>query len=244
MENGTHAYGTAAGFIAESGILDAQLASGNLSDNFWRAVEQRDAVLVVANTPDGPRMLNWYSSEWPEIWEEGRDVWQSASDFAMGACMLIPRAIRPEWPRESYVFDFDAGAPQRRPYQAKGSTILLPIHPRHAEHILDGTKTYEFRRVAPQRVVASIVLYSTSPVMAVVGKAEVLGLVEGPKDAVWEETSATAGITRAEFDAYYRDRETALAYRLGAVAEYAVPRPLADYGIRRAPQSFTYLEGP
>lgn len=124
---------------------------------------------------------------------------------------------------------------------ANPARILLPIHPGHAEHILDGTKLFEFRRVISRRPVIRIVLYATAPVMAVVGEAGVLGLVSGMKAEVWEAAAAGAGISRDEFDAYYADRDTAMAYRLGGVTRYREARPLAAYGVARAPQSFIYL---
>ena len=51
--------------------------------------------------------------------------------------------------------------------------ILLSINPIHVENIMNGTKRYEFRKKACKRHVDKILIYSTNPIMRVVGEAEV-----------------------------------------------------------------------
>lgn len=48
--------------------------------------------------------------------------------------------------------------------------ILLSINPIHVENILNGTKSYEFRKRACKKQVDRILIYSTNPVMKVVGR--------------------------------------------------------------------------
>ena len=47
--------------------------------------------------------------------------------------------------------------------------ILLSINPNHVENILNGTKRYEFRKKVCKRHVDKILIYSTTPIMKVVG---------------------------------------------------------------------------
>jgi len=119
--------------------------------------------------------------------------------------------------------------------------LLLPIRPDHVENILRGTKQYEFRRVRARRPVELIVIYSTAPVSMIVGEAEVTGIVDGSLEEVWRQTADVAGISRESFDIYYRGRNKAFAYRLGAVRKYRRPKRLAELGLASAPQSFVYL---
>lgn len=119
--------------------------------------------------------------------------------------------------------------------------ILLSINPEHVENILNGSKKVEYRKVKCRRDVDRILIYSTSPVMKVVGEAVVLKVLEGLPDNVWQLTSQYAGITRNFFDKYYEDKSKAVAFKLGKVTKYKEPLSLSDLGINSAPQSFIYL---
>lgn len=119
--------------------------------------------------------------------------------------------------------------------------ILLSINPQYVERIMCGEKKYEFRKNVCKRNVDKIVIYSTSPVMKVVGEAEVEEvLVDEPKK-IWNVTEEYSGVEREFFDEYYEGREQAVAYKLKSVVEYDKPKMLNEYGIKNAPQSFCYL---
>ena len=119
--------------------------------------------------------------------------------------------------------------------------ILLSINPQYVERIMCGEKKYEFRKNVCKRNVDKTVIYSTSPVMKVVGEAEVEEvLVDEPKK-IWNVTEEYSGVEREFFDEYYEGREQAVAYKLKSVVEYDKPKMLNEYGIKNAPQSFCYL---
>lgn len=119
--------------------------------------------------------------------------------------------------------------------------LLLPINPEHVDSILRGVKKYEFRKVRNRRPIDRIVIYSTAPVSMIVGEAEVTGIVSGSPAEIWARTAEHSGISREFFEAYFRGRSTAFAYRLGMVSRYESPKCLADLGIAGAPQSLVYL---
>lgn len=121
-------------------------------------------------------------------------------------------------------------------------TILLSINPCHVVNILNGTKKYEFRKKACKKHVDRIVIYSTNPIMKVVGEAEVEDVLIDDPEIIWKKTKRKAGIDKVFFDEYYSNRNQAVAYKLKNVVEYGQPRELADYGINNAPQSFQYIE--
>jgi predicted transcriptional regulator len=123
------------------------------------------------------------------------------------------------------------------------SKILISINPEHVEKILDGTKTYEFRKVRCKKEITTIVIYCTSPVMKVVGEAVVFDVLESTPDEIWEMTCDTAGIDREFFDSYYSGRDRAIAFRIGQAVRFEEPKELSDYGLSWAPQSFAYLSG-
>ena len=53
--------------------------------------------------------------------------------------------------------------------------ILLSIKPEYVDRILAGTKKYEYRKRLARSNSSVLLVYSTSPVMKVVAKVEILG---------------------------------------------------------------------
>lgn len=119
--------------------------------------------------------------------------------------------------------------------------ILLSINPKHVENIMAGTKQYEFRKIQCKEKVDKIIIYATSPVMKVVGEADVMDIIVNKPETVWKTTANYAGITKRFFDDYYRNRDKAVAFKLGNVKQYKKPKDLSYYGINNAPQSFVYV---
>jgi predicted transcriptional regulator len=120
--------------------------------------------------------------------------------------------------------------------------MLLSINPEHVENILSGMKKYEFRKVRCRSDVDKMIIYSTAPVMAVVGEAEIINVIEDEPEKVWRITADYSGISKEFFDKYYRLKDKAVAYKLGKIKKYIEPFKLSDFGINFAPQSFVYLK--
>ena len=120
--------------------------------------------------------------------------------------------------------------------------ILLSINPIHVENIMNGTKRYEFRKKACKRHVDKILIYSTNPIMRVVGEAVVEDVLIDSPEVIWEKTEEKSGIDKSFFNQYYENRDQAVAYKLKNVVKYASPKELKEYGISNAPQSFQYIE--
>lgn len=122
------------------------------------------------------------------------------------------------------------------------STILLSIHPDYAEKILDGKKKYEFRKTECSRKIDKILLYATAPVKKVIGEVEVDAVLIDCPERIWEMMRHGAGIDREQFEQYYSGSRRAVAYVLKHAVRYPHPAELAKYGIKRAPQSFVYVD--
>ncbi|ADD03327.1 protein of unknown function DUF437 [Thermoanaerobacter italicus Ab9] len=121
--------------------------------------------------------------------------------------------------------------------------ILLSIKPEYVDRIFEGTKRFEFRKVRYKRNdVDKIIIYSTSPIMKIVGEAEIVEIIEDTPSAVWEQTKEYAGIDKEFVDEYYKNKEKAVAYKLGKIKKYLKPLQLKDLGINAPPQSFRYVE--
>lgn len=122
--------------------------------------------------------------------------------------------------------------------------ILMSIHPEYVEKILDGTKKYEYRKRPTYAGLDYhvMLIYATAPIKKVVAIAEVKTELGGTKEIIWEMTKDKAGISEQEYHDYLCEHDNAVAIELGEVAKFDLPRDLADYGIKRAPQSFRYID--
>jgi predicted transcriptional regulator len=119
--------------------------------------------------------------------------------------------------------------------------ILISINPEHVQNIINGTKKYEYRKIAAKKDISSIIIYETTPIKRVVAEAEIIDVLELRPEELWKQTKDASGISKEFFDDYFRDRELAYAYKLGKIKVYDVPKTLLDYGIKAAPQSFVYI---
>lgn len=121
--------------------------------------------------------------------------------------------------------------------------ILMPINPKYVDEILSGNKKYEYRKIkAKRKNIDKMVIYSTSPIMRVVAEVDVEGIIEASPEKLWEQTKEYSGITKDFYSKYYKNKENAIAYKLGNIKVYDKPKKLCDIGINYVPQSFIYLD--
>jgi predicted transcriptional regulator len=123
--------------------------------------------------------------------------------------------------------------------------IVLSLRPRFADAILNGSKTAELRR---QRVNAPpgtpVILYSSSPVMAVVGTARIAAIQTSPPDQAWRHYRHRLGLSRDEFNTYLDGSSIACVLELATVQTLDSPLPLHQLRLTatfQPPQSYRYL---
>lgn len=119
--------------------------------------------------------------------------------------------------------------------------MLISINPEHVENIFNGSKKYEYRKIRCKQDIDKIIIYSTYPIMKVVGEAKVEEILEDSPDNIWEETKKYSGIDLKYYQKYFEDRSKAIAYKLTNIKKYNNPKDLSSYGIKTAPQSFIYV---
>lgn len=119
--------------------------------------------------------------------------------------------------------------------------ILISINPEHVQNIINGTKKYEYRKIAAKQDVSSILIYETTPVKRIVAEAEILEVLMCSPSELWDKTKEESGISKDFFDEYFKDKGIAYAYKLGKIKVYKQPKKLCDYGIKAPPQSFVYV---
>ncbi len=121
--------------------------------------------------------------------------------------------------------------------------ILMSINPEYVDEILSGRKKYEYRKIKAKRNnIDKMIIYSTYPIMKVVAEVVIKNIIEETPDALWEMTKHKSGITKEFYNSYYKDRKTAIAYELGEIKKYDIPKSLNEIGIDYVPQSFVYLD--
>ena len=120
--------------------------------------------------------------------------------------------------------------------------MLISIKPEHIENIFNGSKKYEYRKIRCKQDIDKIIIYSTYPIMKVVGEAKVEKILEDSPDRIWEKTKKYSGIDLNSYQKYFKDRSKAIAYKLTNIKKYDSPKELSSYGIKAAPQSFVYIQ--
>ncbi|MDD3106911.1 MAG: ASCH domain-containing protein [Bacilli bacterium] len=119
--------------------------------------------------------------------------------------------------------------------------ILISIKKEFVDKIISGEKKYEFRTRVAQSDVNKLIIYCTLPTKKVVAEAEIIGVIEMPKEDMWNQTRKFAGISKEDFMKYFNKNIIAYAYELGKVTVYEQVKELNEYGVKHAPQSFVYV---
>lgn len=121
--------------------------------------------------------------------------------------------------------------------------ILLSIKPCYVAEIFSGRKTVEYRKRIPQdKAVRQVLIYSSYPVKKVVAEFTLGGFFAGSKEWLWGQTVGIGGITKNVFDQYFDGKDIAYAYQIENLQVFDQSRPLSEYGLKRAPQDFCYVE--
>lgn len=121
------------------------------------------------------------------------------------------------------------------------SKILFSIKPEYVKDILSGRKKYEYRKIKPKNRVDAIIIYSSAPVMKTVAEVEVEEIIVDEPNKVWEKTKNGSGTNKKLYDEYFKNKNIAVAYKLGEVKVYETPKKLTEFGLNHAPQSYVYL---
>ena len=126
------------------------------------------------------------------------------------------------------------------------ATLLISIKPKFAERIFAGTKKVELRRKCPRLSGGDrVMVYISSPIKALAGQFTVERLLQASPDELWTTIKDTAGVTRDEFDKYYRG--TDIGYAIFLSESTRLDKPIGLEALRKIwegfhpPQSYLYL---
>ncbi len=125
--------------------------------------------------------------------------------------------------------------------------VILSVKPAYSEKILEGVKTVELRRRFPLSASLGAIayIYSTAPVQALVGAAEITDVERLPVDALWRRHGKSASIRKLDFDAYFGGLDEGYALKLTKARPFSRPLDLVELKERfgfKAPQSFLYAK--
>jgi len=126
--------------------------------------------------------------------------------------------------------------------------LLLSIRPKYAQMIFAGTKTVELRRVRPSIQAGDLVLvYVSSPTKELQGAFRVGKTFSEKPSLIWKRFGIKTGVTREEFDTYFRGKAQAHALLIEDAWTLAEPVRLACLRKEKQgfhpPQSFHYIRG-
>jgi len=123
--------------------------------------------------------------------------------------------------------------------------VLMSIKPKYADKIFSGEKSWEYRKKIWKRDrIKTVVVYASAPISKVIGefKTKKRDLIHATLKSLWNQTGKDGGISKEDFERYFIRRCFGVAIRVIEPTLYDNPKSLTDYGIKRPPQNFMYLE--
>ncbi len=134
----------------------------------------------------------------------------------------------------------------RNLFHQASNILLLSIRPQFVNKLLNGSKSSELRRVKPRVVRGDVVLiYETSPTMALVGYGIVESVTTDRPDKLWQKVKKRSGITKLEFDQYYEGSDMGYAINFSNVDSLRTSVSLSLLRSKidgfHPPQSYRYL---
>lgn len=97
--------------------------------------------------------------------------------------------------------------------------LIISVKPEYAIKILKGEKTIELRKCAPKKVGKNgfIIIYVTSPIKAIWGVYRIENIIKEEPSVLWDNFGEKTGITRKEFNEYYKENKRAFGIELQEV---------------------------
>lgn len=123
-------------------------------------------------------------------------------------------------------------------------TVVISLHPEHANKILSGNKKLEFRRVWATKPVKAVVIYATQPVQKIVAIGYVKQTHYGSPHKLWNIAKLIGGgLSRRSLYKYFEGKKSGYAIEFERIVKLKRPvHPESVFNSFHPPQSFTYLK--
>lgn len=125
--------------------------------------------------------------------------------------------------------------------------LFISIKPEFVEKIFNGTKTIELRKSVP-RVKKNdlIIIYSTSPVMSVIGTCRVNEIITLEPTRLWDKYHKEMGIDKKRYDDYYQEKNVAVGIFLKDIKKMdkfiSLSKLRSQFDNFHPPQTFRYFD--
>ena len=122
--------------------------------------------------------------------------------------------------------------------------VIMSIHPKYAQAIIDGKKLYEYRKLLPKRTdIIKVYIYTSKPTKAIIAYFTIKRIISDTPSMIWSQTHEHGGITKKQFNEYFKGHSVAHAIEIGEVVKLDTPiDPKTIIEGFTAPQNFMYLE--
>ena len=122
--------------------------------------------------------------------------------------------------------------------------VLISIQPQYVEKIFNGSKRYEFRKIAPiKSAVRDFYIYTSAPVQRVVAKFPATEIHSGSPEMIWAKCQEYAGGSADGFFEYFDGKEKAYAIEIRGLEKF--DEPINPYKLNEKfwpPQSYCFLK--
>ena len=120
----------------------------------------------------------------------------------------------------------------------------MSIKPKYANAIIDGSKLYEYRKRLPKNTdIQKVYLYASKPTKAIIAYFTIGSIISDNPQKVWELTSKDGGITKKQFNDYFKGRSVSHAIEIDEVVELDIPiNPKEVIKDFTAPQNYCYVD--
>lgn len=125
--------------------------------------------------------------------------------------------------------------------------LFISVKPEFADQIFNGQKAIELRKSAPGVENGDmVIIYSSSPVMAIVGTATIKEVILTTPSKMWSDHSAKLGIDKKRYLEYYDGKDVAVGIVLKGKEKLQTPISLKDFRKKftrfQPPQTFRYID--
>lgn len=125
--------------------------------------------------------------------------------------------------------------------------LFISVKPEFVEKIFNGSKTIELRKSAPNiKKDDIIIIYSTSPIMSVIGTCRVMDIISDKPNSLWNKYSNKFGIDKKRYFEYYKGKDIAVGIVLKDVKKISKEIPLSKLREKflnfHPPQTFRYFD--
>ena len=122
--------------------------------------------------------------------------------------------------------------------------VLMSIRPNFCHLICDGKKIYEYRKkVFTRSDVDKVYIYATKPICKIIGCFTIDTIITATPSKVWSLTHEHGGITKKQFNDYFKGCNVAHAIKIKNLVKLDTPiNPKDVIKGFTAPQNFIYVE--